>query len=92
MQVDLIQKKSRDPKIGHLLFKHLARRETINMKKLCFFKRSVFFFLAISILSYFNIIWIRHKDFFKTSICWIFLNIFKELLGEAKNWRIGYQK
>jgi hypothetical protein len=37
------------------------------------------------------------RIFFKRSVCWIFLNIFEELLGEAmmqillKDWRVGYQ-
>jgi hypothetical protein len=80
------------------IFKHLARRKTIDIKKICFFKRYVFLFMAISILPYSNIIWRRHKDFFKTSVCWIFLNCFEELLNEAmmqilsKDWRVGYQK
>jgi hypothetical protein len=38
------------------IFKHLARRKTIDVKKICFFKRYVFLFMAISILPYSNII------------------------------------
>jgi hypothetical protein len=56
MQVDLIPKNIETQKIGCLLFKHLARRKTIDVKKLCFFKRSVLLFLAIPILPYSNII------------------------------------
>jgi hypothetical protein len=55
--------KYRDPKIGHLLFKHLTRREKINMKFFCFFRRPVFMVFAISISRYSNVIWRRHKDF-----------------------------
>jgi hypothetical protein len=38
------------------IFKHLARRKIIDIKKICFFKRYAFLFMAISILPYSNII------------------------------------
>jgi hypothetical protein len=36
-------KKNLDPKIGRLLFRNLARREIVELKKICFFKWAVFF-------------------------------------------------
>jgi hypothetical protein len=58
----------------------------------------VCFFLEIPISLYSNIIWRRHKDLLKTSICWVFLIFFGEYLDEAimqilpKDWRVGYLK